>query len=251
MGETILYLGDTDLKGAGAYLAGVMSFYEIDFKYLASNEKFSESLLNKNWAAVIISDYPADNFSDGQLESLAQRVQEGMGLLMVGGWESFTGENREYTDTALKEVLPVVMEPTDDRVNCFGPCLIEKIRDHPIVNSLPFDKTVTGIGGFNRVTAKNDAAVILRGRMFKARRQSETFSFTPVNETQHLLVVGSYGKGRVTAFATDVAPHWVGGLVDWGCSRINAQAPGANAIEVGNWYAELLANMVNWTASTR
>ncbi len=248
MGESVLYLGDTALKGAGAYLAGVMSFYEIDFKYLASNEKFSESLLNKNWAAVIISDYPANNFSGGQLESLAQRVREGMGLLMIGGWESFTGANREYTDTALKDILPVVMAREDDRVNCFGPCLIEKTNNHPIVNSLPFDKAVPGIGGFNRVTAKSDAAVILCARMFKACRQSETFGFVPASEAQPLLVIGSYGKGRVMAFATDVAPHWVGGLVDWGCSRVNAQAPGANPIEVGNWYARLLANMVNWTA---
>jgi len=248
MRETVLYLGDTALKAAGSYLAGVMSFYKIGFEYLASSEKFADNLLSNDYTAVIISDYPAGNFSGGQLESLAERVNAGMGLLMIGGWESFTGANREYTDTALKEVLPVIMASEDDRVNCFGPCLIEKTGDHPIVNSLPFDNAPPGIGGFNRVTAKGGAAVILCARMFQACRQSETFSFVPANEAQPLLVIGSYGKGRVTAFATDVAPHWVGGLVDWGCSRVNAQAPGANAIEVGNWYARFLANMVNWTA---
>ena len=58
-----------------------------------------------------------------------------------------------------------------------------------------------------------------------------------------------FSRGRVAAFATDVAPHWVGGLVDWGDRIITAQAPGANEVEIGNWYAELLANMVGWTAA--
>jgi hypothetical protein len=47
--------------------------------------------------------------------------------------------------------------------------------------------------------------------------------------------------------ATDVAPHWVGGLVDWGAQRLAACAPGSVAIEVGSDYAELLARLVRWT----
>jgi hypothetical protein len=50
-----------------------------------------------------------------------------------------------------------------------------------------------------------------------------------------LLVTGQHGAGRVAAITTDVAPHWVGGFVDWGDARVAAQADGAPAIEVGNW----------------
>lgn len=248
MSKSILYLGDTELRQAGSYLAGIMSFYNISFDYLASEKKFSPKLLSNNYAAVIISDYPAGNFSPGQLKSIAERVSAGMGLLMIGGWESFTGANREYTDTILKEGLPVVMEPGDDRVNCSGPCLVEKACEHKIINSLPFDENPPGVGGFNRLRSKPESITVLFARRFQAWRQRNKFTFIPFERPDPLLVVGSYGQGRVCAFATDAAPHWVGGLVDWGDTRIKAQGPGANPIEVGNWYAALLGNMINWTA---
>jgi hypothetical protein len=60
------------------------------------------------------------------------------------------------------------------------------------------------------------------------------------------LIVGRYGAGRTAALATDVAPHWVGGFVDWGDRRI-AQAVGGGMIEVGNWYARFFHNLVAWT----
>ena len=47
-------------------------------------------------------------------------------------------------------------------------------------------------------------------------------------------MVGEFGRGRTAALATDVAPHWVGPLVDWGVPRVAAQAPQANAVEVGD-----------------
>lgn len=248
MNKSILYLGDTELTGAGSYLAGVMNAYDIGFEYLACDEKFSDSLLGETWEAIIISDYPAGNFSPEQLDSIAERVKGGMGLLMIGGWESFTGVNCEYTDTVLKDVLPVTMQPTDDRVNCSSPCLVEKTAEHPIINSLPFDKDAPGIGGFNLLSAKPESTTVLSAQKFKACRGENGFIFTSFEELIPLLVVGSYGKGRVAAFASDVAPHWVGGLVDWGDSRLAAQAPGASDIEVGNWYGKLFANMVRWTA---
>ena len=248
MSKSVLYLGDTTLREAGSYLAGVMSFHRISFDYLASDQKFSSSFLGRKYAAVIISDYPACNFSTAQLDTIAAQVKAGQGLLMIGGWESFTGANHEYTDSILKEVLPVVMQSGDDRVNCSAPCLVEKACDHKIVNSLPFEENPPCIGGFNRLVIKGEAETVLFARRFKAVRQEEEFRFTPFEEPDSLLVVGSYGEGRVCAFATDAAPHWVGGLVDWGDSRVYAQATGASAIEVGNWYAKLFANMVNWTA---
>ena len=248
MTKSILYLGDTEITDAASYLAGVMNHYRISFDYQPSNQKFESSFLSNNYNAIIISDYPADNFSDAQLSSLTEKIAAGLGLLMIGGWESFTGANHEYTDTPIKNHLPVTMQPTDDRVNCSAPCLAEKKLEHPIVNSLPFDQNPPTIGGFNRLTAKPDSTTILSARRFDVHRQQDQFKFTPCEKPDPLLVVSSYEKARVCVFATDVAPHWVGGLVDWGDSRVKAQAPGANPIEVGSWYAKLLANMVNWTA---
>ena len=246
---TVLYLGDSALKGPGSYLTGVMNLHNISFDYLPTREKFSDRLLNNNYSAIIMSDYPARNFSPAQLNSIAEKVKAGMGLLMIGGWTSFAGVNSEYTNTILSRVLPVIMQQGDDRVNCYQPCLLEKACKHQIIDSLPFDQKPPAIGGFNRVTAKSDAAAVLFARRFEAHRQAKAFKLTPFEKPDPLLVVGSYGKGRATAFATDVAPHWVGGLVDWGDKTITARAPGANAVQIGNWYAQLFANMINWTAN--
>jgi hypothetical protein len=47
--------------------------------------------------------------------------------------------------------------------------------------------------------------------------------------------------------ATDLAPHWVGGLVDWGDDpRVAAQDQGSWQIEVGNFYAQFVANLLAW-----
>ena len=63
-----------------------------------------------------------------------------------------------------------------------------------------------------------------------------------------MLVLGTHGQGRTAALTTDLAPHWVGGLVDWGDGeRVKAQAAGGFEIEVGNFYAQLVANLLVWT----
>ena len=60
-------------------------------------------------------------------------------------------------------------------------------------------------------------------------------------------MVGRHGRGRTAAFTSDVAPHWVGGLVDWGPERVGTQAPEANDIEVGSHYAEFFTRLIRWT----
>ncbi|MFA5865008.1 MAG: glutamine amidotransferase [Phycisphaerae bacterium] len=248
MKKQILYLGDTAIKEAASYLAGIMTYHNLTFDYLASDKIVSPEMLNVEYRAIIISDYPSANFPPGQLDLLTKKISKGTGLLMIGGWESFTGLNREYTQTTLAEVLPVFLQPTDDRINCPQPCLIEKNQDHEIIATLPFDQHPPTIGGFNLLRAKPQAETILSARRFSVSRSSTGYTFKPFEKSDPLLVVGHHGQGRVTAFASDVAPHWVGGLVDWGDTRVCAQAQNANAIEVGNWYAQFFANVVKWTA---
>ena len=53
--------------------------------------------------------------------------------------------------------------------------------------------------------------------------------------------------GRTAALATDIAPHWVGGLIDWGSVRVTAAAVGGWQCEVGAFYATFLRNLLSWT----
>ena len=63
-----------------------------------------------------------------------------------------------------------------------------------------------------------------------------------------LLAVDHRGPGRTAAFTTDVAPHWVGPLIDWGDERTILPDPaGAGpGREVGNLYAQLMLQLLTW-----
>ncbi len=241
----ILYLGDTALDLQASYLAGIMSHHELDFDYLDSDTKFSDSFLDVDYRLMILSDYPAYNFTANQMRAIAEKTKAGMSLLMIGGWESFAGLNGDFSNTAIAEVLPVVIKESDDRVNFSSPCLVIGEQRHEIIDSLPFDENMPAIGGLNSLGSRPGAEVLLSALHFSAARENGKVVFKEKSKYP-LLVVSESGSSRTAAYASDVAPHWVGPMVDWGDTRVKAQAPGAGDIEVGNFYAQFFANLINW-----
>ena len=245
MDNRVLYLGDTNLETAASYLAGIMSYCGIGFDYLPSDAKFEDSLLNKDYKAMIISDYPAVNFSESQIHKIADKVKNGMGLLMIGGWGSFSGLGGGYNNTLFAEILPVKMSKGDDRINTYSVCVVENNAVHEIVQSLPFEGNPPTIAGYNLLDAKKSSQTILSVKRFSISKTGGEFYFN-CKDIAPLLVVDSFGRGKVAAFASDVAPHWTGGLVDWGDKRMAVKAKGAGQVEIGNWYLSLFGNMINW-----
>lgn len=241
---TICYLGDDHLGGAAAYLAGVMTHFGLDFQHVPSTAAPEAAFTARRHRLYVVSDYPAANFRPGQMEHVAACVAAGSGLAMLGGWESFYGRLGEYHRSPLADVLPVVMQSADDRRNADQPCLIRKLADHPILDGLPWD-TPPGIGGYNALTPKPGAQQLLSCVRIGVRYGGGRFEFAPGAEAP-LLVVGAHGAGRTAALATDVAPHWVGGWVDWGTPRIT-QAVAEGFIEVGCHYAAFFRNLLAWT----
>jgi uncharacterized membrane protein len=264
-------LGDDDLGSAASYLAGVMTHYGLPYDHVPSSRAADANFRSCQYALYVVSDYPAGRFRSGEMEHVAECVRAGSGLAMLGGWESFHGRLGEYHRSPLAEVLPVEMADSDDRRNCAQPCLIRQVATHPILEGLPWD-CPPGIGGFNAFTARPAAHTVLTAVQFAVRRPfsprplagegqgvrvvdsiiaSEPtapggdFEFSAGAESP-LLVVGECGRGRTAALATDVAPHWVGGLVDWGDGRV-VQEVNAGAIDVGNWYARFFRNLLVWT----
>lgn len=245
--NNVLYLGDTSLATAAGYLAGVMTHGGIGYEYVASDVAAELTLVDGR-KLFILSDYPAKFMPLSVQEALLQEVRGGAGLLMIGGWESYFGMGGDWSGTPVGEALPVVLEAKDDRINCDQPALLLATREHPITSNLPWADRPPTVGGFNRFSAKAEAAVLLEVERFSALRQSDSIYFVP-RERHPMLVVGACGQGRVAALATDVAPHWVGGLVDWGPGRISAQAPGAGGIEVGDLYTRFFLQLLNWVGN--
>jgi uncharacterized membrane protein len=282
MSAKICYLGDGSLQGAASYLGGIMLHHGLAFDYVPSNEPPPASFTATPYSLYVVSDYPAATFGPAAMSHVARCVGQGSGLAMLGGWESYYGRLGEYHASPLAEVLPVVMQQSDDRRNSAQPCLVNKKADHPILEGLPWDQP-PGIGGFNAITPKPGAQTLLTAVRFAVHRaasfvvpplggtssredrlkpelrtgdrlkpelrtnvqSSGEFEFTRGEETP-LLVVGQHGRGRVAALATDVAPHWVGGFVDWGDRRIT-QDVADGFVEIGNWYAQFFRNLLVWT----
>ena len=140
------------------------------------------------------------------------------------------------------------MAADDDRRNSAQPVLVRARASHPIVEGLPFDAPPS-IGGYNEFVAAPGTRVILEGDRYRVSLDGEVATFERVGVFP-LLVLSEPAAdagtiGRRACLATDVAPHWVGGLVDWGDARLTVSVGGA-AVEIGNDYARLFRNLLLW-----
>ena len=241
----MLYFGDDDVTRAAAYLCGIMTYYGIPFTRIDSTQSPPDALLQKPCDAFVISDYPCERFQPGQLEMICDAVKNGSGLVMFGGWESYHGRLGEYHETVLADVLPVTMLNEDDRRNFSQGVILSPVQSHPILDYLLWE-TPPFVGGLNEFTAKPDAEVLLNGIPLSIRANNGRFDFDCDAKNYPMLVVGEYGKGRTAALATDVAPHWVGGFVDWGKSRITQELPDGGFVEIGADYAIFFAQLLRW-----
>jgi uncharacterized membrane protein len=256
---TVLYLGDGELGGAASYLAGVLATAGLSYAHVPSAQRPPAGFFATESARLtVLSDYSASQLSAEDVEILVRRVNAGMGLLMLGGWESYHGTDGKWDESPLSELLPVHIEREDDRVNYDQLALValaEGASEHPIVAGLPWNERPPCIGGFNRFTAKSGAHTLLETWLHELSREGDSLHVQRV--AKHPLLVcselaGARGVaealsgGRVACLATDAAPHWVGPFVDWGLPRLSAQGPGAGAIEVGRDYARFLQQLVRW-----
>lgn len=244
MSGSILYCGDTSLDGAAAYLAGLLTIGGCDFDYFRSDQSLSTADVQGR-SLVILSDFPASRMGREVQSALLDAVKRGSGLLMIGGWESFHGLGGDWDATAVADVLPVVIERTDDRMNCDHPVALRQVSRHAAVDGLPWDARPPFVGGFNRFRPKPTATVVLQGDRVRLRHSKDEWRAELI-ESHPLLVINNDDAIRTAAVATDVAPHWVGGFVDWGDGRVRAKAPGAETIEVGDLYARFWQQLISW-----
>lgn len=129
-----------------------------------------------------------------RLNLIKEWVHDGGGLMMLGGWLSFSGAQGRsgWGRSAIAEILPVECLPFEDLVESSAGFTSKILfSDHPVVKELPWG-SFPPIFGYNEVKPKKDAKILVS-----------------VKETGHpLVVVGEYGKGRIFTYMSDPAPHW-------------------------------------------
>jgi len=167
--------------------------------------------------AVIISDcecevlslYPfwlpgVEQPTTDRLRAIRNYTKNGGGLIMIGGWSSFSGRygTAAYYDTPVEEALPVnCLKGADDRVEVPAGVKVKvEMAQHPIMKGIPWE-SCPGFEGFNKFIPKEGADIV---------------ATIGDNEIEHpLLVTWTYGKGRAAAFASDCSPHWATHFQPW------------------------------------
>ncbi|MCY7394606.1 MAG: glutamine amidotransferase [Nocardioides sp.] len=180
---------------------------------------------------IILSDIGANSFVlppevflegrrvDNPLIALAEWTRNGGGLMMAGGYLSFTGfqARANFARTAVADVLPVTMLESDDRV--------EALQGAPVAIVAPGHPAAAGWGelvgsaptllGYNLVRPHDDATVV-----------------ATVGDDV-LVATREVGKGRSLVWTSDIGPHWcpedflawdgfaplVGGMLRWLAAR--------------------------------
>lgn len=152
---------------------------------------------------VVISDVGANTFllsravfgqsisEPNKLEMIRDYTLAGGGLLMVGGYLSFSGVDAKanYARSPIGDILPVAMLDTDDRAEHPEGAWIEVVEaDHAALGGV--GTQWPSLLGYNRTIARQETAVLA------------TVMGDP------LVAVASAGDGRTGVFTSDMSPHW-------------------------------------------
>ena len=238
----ILYAGDSDAGGAARYLLAILRSLNTQTTHLPPDQQLSEKILSHPSDAVILSDFPRRNAPASSQRAILRQVQHGTGLLMVGGWASFSGPFGGWKGSTIEKLLPVTCAPSDDRMNFPGGAYPVLARPCKMFRSVSFENP-PAIVGANRIRAKRGVHVILTLQKIIAsgsglRRQSVSHP---------LLVVDPDPAKRIAAYTSDFAPHWCGGLVDWGPRTIRIPVGySAGHVEIGTGYVRFVSTLIRW-----
>jgi uncharacterized membrane protein len=161
-----------------------------------------------------VSDYPARDMNGTTAAAIRKQVENGARFLMIGGWASFNAKGNNYYKHPLSEILPVILSDRDDRLNVPQGLVLFPDPDLQSQIFLNWNEPPV-ICGYNQALPVDKAQVLV---WMKAIQTDGTR--ISLKKPVPLVIKSRYGKGTVLACLTDLAPHWCGGLVDWGSKRL-------------------------------
>lgn len=242
----ILYAGDSPVGGPADYLLAILKHLKARTLHLTPHEPLRKSHLKTRWDGIILSDYGASKISLSLQREIRTQVNAGTGLLMIGGWGSFSGPFGKWRNSLIEGLLPVRCLARDDRKNFPGGAWVipnQKYAKNPkVLGASPGTfKRPPVICGINQVQVKKSAHVLLWAQEINKKGNRPT-----LGKKFPLLVIGNQLK--TAAFMTDAAPHWCGGFVDWGRARRRLPVTSKIQVEVGSEYLHFFSNLLRWLA---
>jgi uncharacterized membrane protein len=239
----IVYAGDSPAGGPANYLLAVLKRLRARVTHVPPGRLLTPRHLQPAPEVVILSDMSRRHVPAATERLIAAHVAQGTGLLMVGGWGSFAGPFGQWRGSIIEQLLPVRCLARDDRVNFPGSALITLEQPHRMFQGLSFLQP-PAICGLNEVRPTTHSRVLLSARRILAQGGG-----VRLEQRRHpLLIIDDRPGRRIAALATDLAPHWCGGLVDWGSRHLVLPVNSRIQVEVGDKYVQFVSALVRWGA---
>lgn len=218
----ILFLGEH--AGASAeYVRDCLIQLGHDVSHINAGRAVPE--IKEDYQVILISDYLAKDLGDPATREIIKQVENGTRLIMLGGWGSFNGRGGNYYQHPLSGLLPVILNSGDDRMNAAQGLVL--FPDPGLKTELYLDwNEPPVICGYNQALPREKARVLIWMKPVQTDGSRITLK-APLP----FLIKGLYGKGTAMACLTDLAPHWCGGLVDWGKRRLRL-----SHVEIGEMF---------------
>ena len=223
-GLRVLYI-EGELRLEQKYLRGSLSRspdIDVDLRWVDKRKRasgkgwtdFSEEFASDDYDVILLGDVDSDAFRPEDLRTLVDAVtRRGVGLMMLGGWHSFRPGG--YHNTALRDVLPVKMDPQIDRFvrQRYG----DRVRrDLHLKGPLPMLPT-SSLGNRhytmrlsppeqNRAAWAKLPPLAGANKFRGVKRGAVVLAESPQGAP---LLVAAEAKGRVLAFAGDTTWQWV------------------------------------------
>ena len=214
-GGRILYLEGSSTMEQVFLRRALRRFPDLDleFTWIPSNSRDSwpidlnHAIANGDYDIVILGNLNSAALGEMQINELVEQIAAGTGFLTLGGTDAYGSGG--YQNTALADVLPILLDGTEDGEDAILTQATRYQIDQPII---PVPAQLHPIVDLGR--SEVDAGWKSLPPLLGANRWSGTKNLPGVttlleSETQApLLVIGEYGQGRVASVAFDSTWRW-------------------------------------------
>ncbi|HEU5116392.1 MAG TPA: glutamine amidotransferase, partial [Isosphaeraceae bacterium] len=215
-GITVLYLqGPSSVWERKFLVKAIDASKKIQLKlevfYEPAGRDLDLELSPKKYDVFILGDLPADFLSNEQKRRLADAVEAGSGLIMLGGVNSFGSGG--WAGTALANLLPVAIHPGDGQ--------IEPANGIKVVpNTLGLDSYVLSVGPTRAETASmwEGLPPISGTNRFAVKPAARLWAVSPQGDP--LMAAIDTGKSRTIAFGGETWP-WARDLLSENNRRLH------------------------------